>query len=64
MKKLFLMVATLGVLFTSCSYDDTAVINRIDDLENRVTELEETIAALNQDIAGVQTLVNALQNNV
>ena len=64
MKKLFLMVATLGVLFTSCSYDDTAVINRIDDLENRVTELEETITALNQDIAGVQTLVNALQNNV
>ena len=64
MKKLFLMVATLGVLFTSCSYDDTAVINRIDDLENRVTELEETITALNQDIAGVQTLVDALQNNV
>ena len=64
MKKLFLMVATLGVLFTSCSYDDKAVINRIDDLENRVTELEETITALNQDIAGVQTLVNALQNNV
>lgn len=64
MKKFFLMVATLGVLFTSCSYDDTAVNNRIDDLENRVQELEDTITALNQDIAGVKTLVEALENNV
>lgn len=64
MKKFFLMVATLGVLFTSCSYDDTAVNNRINDLENRVQELEDTITALNQDIEGVQTLVEALENNV
>lgn len=64
MKKLLYLVAAFGMLFTACEYDDSAINDRIDDLENRVTELEETIAALNQDIAGVQTLVGAMQNNV
>ncbi|MBR5465352.1 MAG: DUF5018 domain-containing protein [Alistipes sp.] len=64
MKKLFYLVAAFAMLFTACEYDDTAINNRIDDLENRVIELEETIAALNQDIAGVETLVDAMQNNV
>ena len=64
MKKLFYLVAAVGMLFTACEYDDTELNNRIDDLENRVVELEETIAALNQDIAGVRTLVDAMQNNV
>ena len=64
MKKLLFLVAAFGMLFTACEYDDSAINDRIDDLENRVTELEETIAALNQDIAGVQTLVGAMQNNV
>ncbi len=64
MKKLFLMIAGVSLLFTACEFDPTDLNNRIDDLENRVKELEETIAALNQDIAGAQTLVNALQNNV
>ena len=64
MKKFFLMFAALGVLFTSCQYDDTDLVNRIDNLDQRLTELEETIAKLNQDIAGVQTLVDALNKNV
>ena len=64
MKKLLFLVAAFGMLFTACEYDDSAINDRIDDLENRVTELEETIAALNQDIAGVQTLGGAMQTNV
>lgn len=64
MKKFFLMFAALGVLFTSCQYDDTDLVNRIDNLDQRLTELEETIAKLNQDIAGVQTLIDALNKNV
>ena len=64
MKKLLYLVAAIGMLFTACEYDDTAINARVNDLENRVAELEETIAALNQDIAGVQTLVGAMQNNV
>ena len=64
MKKLLYLVAAIGMLFTACEYDDTAINDRVNNLENRVAELEETIAALNQDIAGVQTLVGAMQNNV
>ena len=65
MKKLFYLVAAVGLLFAACDdYDDTGINDRIDDLEERVTTLEETIASLNQDIAGVQTLVDAMQNNV
>ena len=65
MKKLFYLVAAVGLLFAACDdYDDTGINDRIDDLEERVTTLEETIASLNQDIAGVQTLVGAMQNNV
>ncbi len=58
------MLAAVGVLFTACEYDDTELNNRIDGIEERLQELEETIAALNQDILGVQTLVEAMQNNV
>lgn len=64
MKKFFLMFAALGVLFTSCQYDDTALSNRIDALDERLSELEETVRLLNEDIAGVETLVNALNENV
>lgn len=65
MKKLFYLVAAVGLLFAACSeYDDTDLLNRVDGLEQRVAELEETVAALNQDIAGVKTLVEAMQNNV
>ena len=64
MKKFFLMFAALGVLFTSCQYDDTDIVNRIDNLDQRLTELEETVKNLNNDIAGVQTLVEALNGNV
>lgn len=65
MKKLFYLVAAVGLLFAACSeYDDTDLVNRVGGLEQRVTELEETVAALNQDIVGVKTLVEAMQNNV
>lgn len=65
MKKLFYLVAAVGLLFTACSeYDDTDILNRVGSLEERVADLEETVAALNQDIAGVKTLVEAMQNNV
>lgn len=64
MKKLFLLLAAVGVLFTACEYDDTELNNRIDGIEERLQELEETIEALNQDILGVQTLVEAMKNNV
>ena len=65
MKKLFYLVAAVGMLFASCEdYDDTGINNRLNELDQRLTELEATVKAMNQDIAGIQTLVDAMQNNV
>ena len=65
MKKLLYLVAEACVLFASCEgYDDTALKNQIQGIEDRLTELEKTVVALNQDIAGVETLVDAMQKNV
>ena len=65
MKKLFYLVAAVGMIFTSCEdYDDTGINNKLNELDQRLTELEATVKAMNQDIAGIQTLVDAMQNNV
>ncbi len=65
MKKLFYLVAAVGMLFASCEdYDDTGINDRLNELDQRLTELEATVKAMNQDIAGIQTLVDAMQNNV
>lgn len=65
MRKLFTLLAGVGLLSVSCGdYDDTDLINRIDEMDNRLTSLEETVATMNQDIKGVQTLVEALDGNV
>ena len=64
MRKLFALLAGVGLLTVSCGdYDDTDLVNRIDDMDKRLTSLEETIALMNQDIKGVQTLVDALGEN-
>lgn len=65
MRKLFYLLAGFGLSVAACSdYDDTGLVNRLDDMDKRLATLEETIAAMNQDIKGVQTLVSALEGNV
>ena len=64
MKKLWSMFAILAALFiVSCSddYDDTAIKNQINDLENRVTSLEQLCQQMNTNISSMQTILNALQ---
>lgn len=64
MKKLWSMLAILAALFiVSCSddYDDTAIKNQINDLENRVTSLEQLCQQMNTNISSMQTILNALQ---
>ena len=66
MKKSILYFLTAIVLFAvSCSesYDDSALVGRVDNLENRVAKLEELCKQMNTNISSLQTLVNALQNN-
>ena len=57
------VVATLSAL-VGCSYDDSEIWNEMEQIKDRVTTLEETVIKTNKDIVALQTLVNALQNNV
>lgn len=66
MKKLFRLAAVAAMLFAgSCSesYDDSALLGRVDDLENRVARLEELCRQMNTNITSLQTLVSALQEH-
>ncbi len=52
-------------LFAACTspYDDTAISNRIDKLEDRVVKLEEMCRQFNTNIASLQTVVEVLRDN-
>lgn len=50
------------MFFCACEYDDTEVLNRLDNVENRVTRLEELCEQLNSNITALQAVVSAVQN--
>ena len=65
MKKLLSLVFC-GLLLFGCSdkYDDSALRNDLNDLENRVTKLEELCKQMNTNISSLQKIVEALQDNL
>lgn len=64
MKKL-LSLLVCGLLLFGCGdkYDDSALRNDLNDLENRVTKLEELCKQMNTNISSLQTIITALQSN-
>lgn len=65
MKKAIFFLLSAALLAGACQkYDDSVLKNRIGDLENRVTSLEATVNTLNGNVSSVQTLVQALQDNI
>ena len=64
MKRLLLFAAIVcAALFHSCEYDDSDLVNRMDNLENRIKKLEELCTQMNTNISSLQTIVNAIQKN-
>ena len=65
MKKLLSLVLC-GLLLFGCSkeYNDSALRNDLNDLENRVTKLEELCKQMNTNISSLQKIVDALQDNL
>ena len=57
------VVATLTAM-VGCSYNDEALWKEIEQIKDRVTTLEEAVIKTNEDIVALQTIVEALQNNV
>ena len=48
MKKILLMIVPLMALI-GCSYDDTDIQKRLDDLDGQLTELQALVKALQSD---------------
>lgn len=63
MKKLFICLSVIGVLLVSCSndYDDSALWDSVNGLENRVAKLEELCKQMNTNISSLQEIVKALK---
>lgn len=66
MRKTLSFIALLMLLLLlGCSkeYDDSALMGRVDNLENRVLKLEQLCNQMNTNISSLQTIVTALQKN-
>ena len=57
-------VAAMLTVMMGCSYDDDAIWNEMEQIKNRITTLEEAVIKTNEDIVALQTIVNALHNNI
>lgn len=67
MKTRFIFASTVAaLLFTavSCSYDDTEIKSKVDELDGRVTKLEEAVYSINTNVGSLMTIVNALEKEV
>ena len=62
-KLLFLLVCGLWLFGCGDKYDDSALRNDLNDLENRVAKLEELCKQMNTNISSLQTIVTVLQSN-
>lgn len=63
---IILLCALIPLLFSavSCTYDDTDLKNKVDNLDSRLTELEQVVKQLNTNVGSLMTIVNALENQV
>lgn len=59
---LFCICSLFPCLLSSCKYDDSELINRVDNLEDRLAKLEEQCKQINANINSLQTIVSALEN--
>ena len=63
MKKLFFALM-MGLAICACTpeaYDDTAIKEQIDNLDDRLTKVEEDLATLELNVAAMKTLAEALK---
>lgn len=58
-----ILFAFVLLLLCGCNdYDDTALNDRIDNLETRLSKLESECAAINSNMAFLQSIVDAVNN--
>ena len=57
----FLMMASVVIMLTACRQ---RIWDELEELDGRVTALEEIVSKTNNDIIALQTMLNAMQNNL
>lgn len=62
MKNFWLWFAMAIIAFSSCKYDDEALWNKVNSLEERLASLETLLNTMNSDIASMEQVVDALEN--
>lgn len=68
--KLFMKTRLVGLLVllligvAACKYDDDALWNKLNSLEERIASLEDKLSQMNSDISSMSTIVNALENKI
>lgn len=61
---LFLLLAFLLVGVGACKYDDDALWDKVNSLDDRVTAVEGQLEQTNSGLSAISTILNALQDNV
>lgn len=65
MKKYLLLILVVWTgIATSCKYDDDELWGSVEDVTDRVVALETLTKQKNSDIAAMQTILNAMKNEV
>ena len=61
--KLLSLLALVALLaFSSCSYDDSDLQNRVEQLEQDMTELQQLVSQMNTNLQALQTTVDVLNS--
>lgn len=61
--KSLLMLCMLSIV-TACKYDDSALWEKVDSLEDRIESLESKLTQMNNDISSISAVVNALKKQL
>ncbi|MDE5744842.1 MAG: DUF4988 and DUF4465 domain-containing protein [Paramuribaculum sp.] len=66
MRKSIIILSLAAALFipSACSYDDSELWNAVNGIEDRVETLETASAQMNTDIKSLQSILQAIQNNI
>lgn len=64
--KKILSYALIPLFFSAvgCTYDDTEIRGKVDELDSRLTGLEQVVKQLNANVGSLMTIVNALEKQV
>ncbi len=59
MKKLLYAISCAAILLTGCTYDDSALWDKVDDLDSRLQDIEAVVGRLNSEVSALKTIITS-----